>query len=159
MRCDVIAKTARKLRCQLTSSRYPSQSTISILEMIDLKFALFFFQMAAVTMAHMFRITNNCPFTVWPGIQGNPGHEHLENGGFSLGPYRTHLVISSRNWTGRIWGRTNCNSKGKCETGDCGKSTSWSNCNIGLLRYVWPLPYYMCCSENENWNVFIGLGS
>ncbi|XP_001942572.1 thaumatin-like protein 1b [Acyrthosiphon pisum] len=87
---------------------------------MDFKFVIFFVQMVAVTKAHMFRITNNCPFTVWPGIQGNPGHEHLENGGFSLSPYKTHLVISSRNWTGRIWGRTKCNSKGKCETGDCG---------------------------------------
>lgn len=29
----------------------------------------------------MIKIKNNCPFTIWPGIQGNPGHGHLGNGG------------------------------------------------------------------------------
>jgi len=124
IRCYVIVNTARKFCRQLTTCNNPA---ILSLEM-DFTFLLFFVQMAAVTKAHMFRITNNCSFTVWPGIQGNPGHKHLENGGFMLEPYRTHLVISSRNWTGRIWGRTNCNSKGKCETGDCGKSIR-SICN------------------------------
>nr|AAW56444.1 PR-5-like protein [Aphis citricidus] len=71
-------------------------------------------------MAHVITIKNNCPFTIWPGIQGNPGHEHLGNGGFSLGSQKTHTFNTPRNWAGRIWGRTRCNSKGKCETGDCG---------------------------------------
>lgn len=73
-------------------------------------------------MAHMIRVTNNCPFTVWPGIQGNTGQQHLENGGFSVDAYKTHFILSPRTWAGRIWGRTNCDSEGKCETGDCGKS-------------------------------------
>ncbi|XP_022182915.1 thaumatin-like protein 1 [Myzus persicae] len=86
---------------------------------MDFTFVLFLVQMAAITMAHMLRVTNNCPFTVWPGVQGDPGQQHLENGGFMLGAYKTHFILSSRTWAGRIWGRTNCDSQGKCETGDC----------------------------------------
>ncbi|XP_060871045.1 uncharacterized protein LOC132945350 [Metopolophium dirhodum] len=87
---------------------------------MDFKLVLFFVQMAGVTMAHMIRVTNNCAFTVWPGIQGNTGQQHLENGGFSVSAYKTHFILSPRTWAGRIWGRTNCDSQGKCETGDCG---------------------------------------
>jgi len=72
-------------------------------------------------MAHEITIKNNCPFTIWPGIQGNPGHGHLENGGFSLGAHKTHTINTPRDWAGRIWGRTKCSGQGKCETGDCGK--------------------------------------
>ncbi|XP_060849449.1 uncharacterized protein LOC132928653 [Rhopalosiphum padi] len=87
---------------------------------MEFKFILFFVQTAAVTMAHVITIKNNCPFTVWPGIQGNPGHEHLGNGGFSLGSQKTRTFNTPQNWAGRIWGRTRCNGQGKCETGDCG---------------------------------------
>jgi len=115
---------------------------VSTLEM-DFKFVMFFVQMAGVTMAHMIRVTNNCPFIVWTGIQGNTGQQHLENGGFSVDAYKTHFILASRTWAGRIWGRTNCDSKGKCETGDCGKSmvdmgvygrfiTYLLRCNISL---------------------------
>ncbi|XP_060871291.1 uncharacterized protein LOC132945534 [Metopolophium dirhodum] len=87
---------------------------------MDLKFVLFFVQLTAVTKAHLIRIKNNCSFTVWPGIQGDQEHEHLLNGGFLLDAYKTHTFNTPRNWAGRIWGRTNCDSQGKCETGDCG---------------------------------------
>jgi len=58
-------------------------------------------------MAHVITIKNNCPFTIWPGIQGNPGHGHLENGGFSLGAYKTHTINTSRDWAGRIGAEQN----------------------------------------------------
>ncbi|XP_015378056.1 PREDICTED: thaumatin-like protein 1b [Diuraphis noxia] len=120
MECDATAKTTRKFCCQLIASQFSYHSpTISTLDM-DSKIVLFFVQIAAVSMAHMIRVTNNCPFTVWPGIQGNPRQQHLENGGFSLDAYKTHFILSSPTWAGRIWGRTNCDSRGKCETGDCG---------------------------------------
>lgn len=96
---------------------------------MDFKFILFFIQLTAIAKAHLIRIKNNCSFTVWPGIQGDPEHEHLLNGGFALDGFKTHTFNTPRNWAGRIWGRTNCDSQGKCETGDCGKSIIWSICN------------------------------
>jgi len=143
MRCDVIANTARKFYRQLTTYTYHNPA-IWNLDM-DLKFVLFFVQLTAVTKAHLIRIKNNCSFTVWPGIQGDQEHEHLLNGGFLLDAYKTHTFNTPRNWAGRIWGRTNCDSQGKCETGDCGKSI-WSICsNL----------YY---SENGSRDVLIRLG-
>jgi len=93
---------------------------------MDFKFIFLFIQTAAIAMAHVITIKNNCPFTIWPGIQGNPGHSHLGNGGFSLDSQKIHTFKTPRDWAGRIWGRTRCNSKGKCETGDCGKSMLWT---------------------------------
>lgn len=65
------------------------------------------------------KFINNCPFSVWPGVHGNPGKVHLENGGFKLLPYATKLVVTPVNWAGKIWARTKCDSSGKCQTGDC----------------------------------------
>ncbi|VEN49025.1 unnamed protein product [Callosobruchus maculatus] len=58
---------------------------------------------------------------VWVGIQGNPGHPHLEGGGFALNKGQTKTVKAPGNWQGRIWPRTWCDPKTKhCLTGDCG---------------------------------------
>lgn len=88
---------------------------------MSLKFVLIFCVIFGVSFAHKIKLYNNCPFTVWPGIQGNPGHQHLKNGGFSLGMYKAVMMDAPQNWAGRIWARTRCNDQGKCETGDCGK--------------------------------------
>lgn len=80
-----------------------------------------FFSVLSVSIAHEIRIINNCPFTIWPGILGNPGHENLGNGGFSLDSQQDRTFSTPRDWAGRIWGRTNCDGAGHCETGDCGK--------------------------------------
>lgn len=81
---------------------------------------------AAVSVAHEIKIYNHCPFTIWPGIQGNPGHQNFANGGFALGSYQSRTFSVPQNWAGRIWGRTNCDGRGKCETGDCGNFFSYS---------------------------------
>lgn len=70
--------------------------------------------------ANRIDVTNNCPFTVWPGIHGNQGREHLNRGGFELIPNRTITIRTADDWEGSIWGRTKCNHEGTCETGDCG---------------------------------------
>ncbi|XP_051172830.1 uncharacterized protein LOC127289095 isoform X2 [Leptopilina boulardi] len=87
---------------------------------MDFKFFPIFFLMIAFLKAHQIKIYNNCPYTIWPGILGNPGHENFENGGFQLNSRAVHIINAPNNWAGRIWGRTNCNSQGRCETGDCG---------------------------------------
>lgn len=76
--------------------------------------------LAAVSADHEFRIWNNCPFTIWPGLLNNPGKALPEGGGFSLDKYNTHIYRVPDGWAGRVWARTECNGAGTCVTGDCG---------------------------------------
>ena len=69
---------------------------------------------------HELRIKNNCPFKVLAGLLNNPGKSLPANGGFSLHPGAIRSVNFEKSWAGRIWGRTGCDSSGRCETGDCG---------------------------------------
>ena len=75
---------------------------------------------AVVVADHEIRIWNNCPFTIWPGLLNNPTKALPESGGFTLDKYQTKSFRVPSGWAGRIWARTNCDSKGHCETGDCG---------------------------------------
>ncbi len=81
-----------------------------------LKIVFSFAFLISACFAHEFSLYNNCPFTVWPGILGNP-----EGGGFSLAHEATHKINVSNGWAGRIWGRTQCEASGHCVTGDCGQ--------------------------------------
>ncbi|KAF9597554.1 hypothetical protein IFM89_019568 [Coptis chinensis] len=72
----------------------------------------------------IFTLVNNCPFTVWPAIQSNAGHDVLEKGGFALNSL-THKTFPApaHHWSGRMWARTGCthtNGRFTCATGDCG---------------------------------------
>lgn len=68
-----------------------------------------------------FEILNKESGPVWVGIQGNPGHPHLNGGGFILDSGRTVTVSAPDNWAGRFWPRTWCDYNSKhCLTGDCG---------------------------------------
>ncbi|XP_044020752.1 thaumatin-like protein 1b [Aphidius gifuensis] len=87
---------------------------------MEFKFFLSFLLMIGGSIGNQMNIKNNCPFTIWPGIQGNPGHDHLEGGGFELRQGDTKTLNTPGNWAGRFWARTNCDGSGKCETGDCG---------------------------------------
>ncbi|KAF6208553.1 hypothetical protein GE061_017011 [Apolygus lucorum] len=78
------------------------------------------FVLVAVVTGNRIRIRNNCPFTVWPGIMGNPGKGQPDGGGFALGSHQTRDINVARNWAGRIWPRTECERSGHCKTGDCG---------------------------------------
>lgn len=71
--------------------------------------------------AHQIKLTNNCPFTVWPGLLGNSGESTPQNGGLSLAQGAVHNFQVPNGWGGRIWGRTECDGSGHCVTGDCGK--------------------------------------
>ncbi|BES99051.1 Thaumatin family [Nesidiocoris tenuis] len=79
---------------------------------------LFLFFVASAG-ANEIKLYNNCPFTVWPGIQGNPGKGQPDGGGFSLAAYQARSIYVAGDWAGRIWARTSCES-GRCATGDCG---------------------------------------
>lgn len=93
----------------------------------------------ATCFAVEFQILNREIGDIWVGIQGNPGHPHLNEGGFVLRPgqkvsyfetriirqfinYKFQTVIQApSNWAGRFWARTWCNpNNNHCDTGDCG---------------------------------------
>ncbi|RCV06250.1 hypothetical protein SETIT_1G148300v2 [Setaria italica] len=71
-----------------------------------------------------FNITNNCGYTVWPGVLSGAGSAPLESTGFQLAPGQSQTLSAPAGWSGKLWGRTLCStdSTGKftCVTGDCG---------------------------------------
>lgn len=71
-----------------------------------------------------FIISNNCPFTVWPGTLSGSGTPQLPMTGFQLESGKSVKVQAVPGWSGRIWARTGCKFDstgiGTCLTGDCG---------------------------------------
>ncbi|CAN0926209.1 Thaumatin-like protein 1 [Linum grandiflorum] len=67
--------------------------------------------------------TNNCPYTIWPGLLTGAGAP-LSTTGFELTTQATATVAIPPPFSGRFWARTDCfwNSTGQfnCPTGDCG---------------------------------------
>ncbi|XP_057535897.1 pathogenesis-related thaumatin-like protein 3.5 [Amaranthus tricolor] len=71
-----------------------------------------------------FTISNNCPFTIWPGTLSGSGTPPLSTTGFQLESGKTVRLDAIPGWSGRIWARTGCRfdatGAGMCLTGDCG---------------------------------------
>ncbi|XP_042489293.1 pathogenesis-related thaumatin-like protein 3.5 [Macadamia integrifolia] len=71
-----------------------------------------------------FTLTNNCGYTVWPGLLSGAGTAPLSTTGFALQTGESNTLSVPSGWSGRLWGRTLCSqdSTGKfsCVTGDCG---------------------------------------
>ncbi|CAL1354904.1 unnamed protein product [Linum trigynum] len=69
-------------------------------------------------------ITNQCDYTVWPGILSNVDVAPLPTTGFVLQKDETRTISPPASWGGRLWGRTHCSedSTGKFSyiTGFCG---------------------------------------
>lgn len=88
--------------------------------LISLTFLPFFTNSLACT----FIITNNCPFTIWPGTLSGAGTPPLPATGFQLDSGQSITVPTTPGWSGRIWARTGCTfdvtGSGTCQTGDCG---------------------------------------
>ncbi|XP_060527320.1 uncharacterized protein LOC132702590 [Cylas formicarius] len=84
--------------------------------------AFFLTGLVAYCDAVSFQITNKDGGPIWIGIQGNPGHEHLANGGFALQQGETRVLSAAGDWAGRFWSRTWCyaDQNNHCLTGDCG---------------------------------------
>ncbi|KAJ0238082.1 Pathoproteinsis-related thaumatin superfamily protein [Hirschfeldia incana] len=78
----------------------------------------------SVSYSSTFVLTNNCPFTIWPGTLAGSGTPPLPTTGFKLDVGQSVSIPSVLGWSGRIWARTGCNFDangiGKCTTGDCG---------------------------------------
>ncbi|PIA37240.1 hypothetical protein AQUCO_03000078v1 [Aquilegia coerulea] len=69
-----------------------------------------------------FTFRNNCPYTVWPGIQNNPNVPQFPTTGFQLTSGASQSSNSPGSWAGRIWARTGCNGQFTCATGTCAPS-------------------------------------
>ncbi|XP_015688578.2 thaumatin-like protein 1b [Oryza brachyantha] len=71
-----------------------------------------------------FTVTNNCGYTVWPGILSAGNSPALDSTGFSLAPGESRTMTVPHGWSGRFWGRTFCSTdpsgRFACATGDCG---------------------------------------
>ncbi|KAJ4963714.1 hypothetical protein NE237_023653 [Protea cynaroides] len=74
--------------------------------------------------AASFTLSNNCDYTVWPGILSGAGTAPLSSTGSVLQKGESQTISVPSGWSGRLWGRTLCttDSTGKfsCVTGDCG---------------------------------------
>ncbi|KAK0592042.1 hypothetical protein LWI29_012323 [Acer saccharum] len=86
-----------------------------------LLFICFFF---STSHSSTFTITNNCPYTIWPGTLAGSGTPQLSTTGFELLSGASVRIASVPGWSGRIWARTGCkfdqSGIGSCQTGDCG---------------------------------------
>jgi len=69
---------------------------------------------------HTVGIINNCSYPVWVGVLGNPNYPLPFNGGWRMNSSEEVTLELDHGWSGRFWGRTNCDQWGWCETGDCG---------------------------------------
>ncbi|TVU47754.1 hypothetical protein EJB05_07363 [Eragrostis curvula] len=75
-----------------------------------------------------FTMTNNCGYTVWPGLLSGAGTAPLSTTGFALAHGASATVDAPASWSGRMWARTLCatdatTGKFTCATGDCGSGT------------------------------------
>ncbi|KAL7090307.1 hypothetical protein ACP275_12G032600 [Erythranthe tilingii] len=69
----------------------------------------------------IFRLVNNCTYTIWPAIKGNP-ELIIPVFLLELRTGATRAIPTPYGWSGRFWGRTGCNFNdsgvGPCDTGD-----------------------------------------
>lgn len=83
-----------------------------------------FFFTLSLSYSCTFTVTNNCPYTIWPGTLAGSGTPQLPTTGFQLDSGQTLRIPSVPGWSGRLWARTGCtfdkSGAGKCQTGDCG---------------------------------------
>ncbi|KZW00524.1 Osmotin, thaumatin-like protein [Exidia glandulosa HHB12029] len=94
------------------------------------KISLTFSVVALATFAagRSITVTNNCAYTVWPGLFTTPGAGPIPDAptGWQADPGTSTTITVPENWTsGRIWGRTECDfstsgtGPTQCATGGC----------------------------------------
>ncbi|WOL13168.1 thaumatin-like protein 1b [Canna indica] len=87
--------------------------------------SLLLFSSSSGVLSTTFSVTNNCGFTIWPGVLSNAGSAPLATTGFALAPGDSRTFDAPVPWSGRIWARTLCSADPatglfSCTTGDCG---------------------------------------
>ncbi|CAN4100646.1 unnamed protein product [Withania somnifera] len=97
---------------------------MNIISCKKISISLFFCMFFSYSFAYNFIISNNCPFTIWPGTLSGAGTPPLPAIGFQLDAGENITIPSVPGWSGRIWARTGCtfdaSGIGSCQTGDCG---------------------------------------
>ncbi|KAM7504953.1 hypothetical protein LguiB_003857 [Lonicera macranthoides] len=98
--------------------------TISSSTLTTAFFFLAISSFSGCSLACTFTLTNNCPYTIWPGTLAGSGTPELPLTGFQLESSQSIGIPSVPGWSGRIWARTGCTfdalGAGTCQTGDCG---------------------------------------
>jgi hypothetical protein len=64
-------------------------------------------------------VLNNCTYQVDPAFYPAVTRSGATTGGFKLASKASSVVTLADGYSGRIWGRTGCNSTGICTTGQC----------------------------------------
>jgi len=82
-------------------------------------------------------VTNNCNDPVWPGIIGHTTGPSPSSG-FKLDPKESKNMTIGADWTGRLWGRTNCtfNENGTASANGNGPACLTGDCDTGKLECV-----------------------
>ncbi|CAN4099194.1 unnamed protein product [Withania somnifera] len=85
---------------------------MNIISCKEISISLLLCTFFSYSFAYNFIISNNCPFTIWPGtLAGAQEPLHFP-------------PLAFAGWSGRIWARTGCtfdaSGIGSCQTGDCG---------------------------------------
>ncbi|KAF3678309.1 Thaumatin-like protein 1 [Capsicum annuum] len=97
---------------------------LSITSWKELTISLLFGALFSHSFVSSFTITNNCPYTIWPGTLSGSSSPQLSTTGFQLNAGQSVRIPSVAGWSGRIWARTGCtfdaSGVGSCQTGDCG---------------------------------------
>lgn len=73
----------------------------------------------------VFTLINKCNYAVWPAALTTSTNATLPTTGLILKSGKTSTVTAPDTWSGRFWGRTDCNidsvtGKFSCVTGNCG---------------------------------------
>ncbi|CAP37203.2 Protein CBR-THN-6 [Caenorhabditis briggsae] len=103
----------------------------------------FLFPLNSYYCIRQINIYNRCPFPVWPGIVG-PGNP--AGGGFRLDNEQDRKISVEDSWQGIIWGRTFCDSRMRCATGNCGNR---EQCNGTLGRFPFTIAEFSLDESND----------
>lgn len=92
-------------------------------------------------------ISNQCGEPLWPAIQTQSG-TGSGTGGFLLAPGTSRNLTVGGDWTGRVWGRTNCsfNAEGTASSRGSGPACSTGDC-AGLMGCAGPVSFVLCSSS------------
>lgn len=117
--CDCAAVHTGNLNTMLVVVVASSRKPIFVAFLISAALLLLF----SCCFASTFTVTNNCPFTIWPGTLSGSGSPPLPTTGFQLDSGESVKIPTAPGWSGRIWARTGCtfdaSGVGSCQTGDC----------------------------------------
>lgn len=95
-------------------------------------------------------VSNQCSESIWPAIE-TQGGTGAGTGGFLLEPGTSRNLTVGGDWTGRVWGRTNCsfNANGTGPSSGSGAACTTGDCN-GLLSCAGPVRLSLTTQDYPN---------